>query len=166
MPNEEPSVLDYLKSRLKFWKSSAKVELPPEPIPQAPEKPEAGASQAHELEAEPAPAVRERGPEPEPPQAAALPSRPWPWRSLLALALALAGERLFEPPGKASAGLYLYLLSAAFLGWAILRKEWTLADFPAAEEHEEPFTIRRVSFLLSLPLPSASPRPWNKDMSP
>jgi hypothetical protein len=152
MPNDEPSVLDYLKSRLKFWKRAGKVELPSEPTPPGPEKPEEPAPPVHEFETAPIPVQPEPGHTAETHQAAALLSRPWPWRSLLALALALAAQRLFEPPGKASAGLYLYLLSAAFLGWAILRREWTLADFPAAEEHEEPFTIRRLPFILSIPL--------------
>jgi len=152
MPNEEPSILDYLKSRLKFWERGEKLELPPEPPPPGPELPRKAAAALPVSENKPAPARRKRAPLPEAAQEVAVPPRPWPWRSLLALALALAGQRLFEPPGQAAAGLYLYALSAAFLGWALLRKEWSLADLPASEEQAEPLTIRRLPFILSIPL--------------
>ena len=41
---EEPSILDYLKSRLKFWERGGKIELPAEPEP--PKESSTGASQA------------------------------------------------------------------------------------------------------------------------
>jgi len=152
MPNEEPSILDYLKSRLKFWKRGEKLELPPEPTPERPGGSPTAAAASLAPENEPAPIVPGPVPVPVAAQEAVIPPRPWPWRSLLALALALAGQRLFEPPGHAAVGIYLYLLSAAFLAWAILRKEWTIADLPASEEHPEPLTVRRLPFILSIPL--------------
>src|SRR5512136_3216755 len=114
MPTEEPSILDFLKSRLKFWRKEEKIAIPPE-----------SASKTRGVirvkEAPPAPA---RAGQTKP----AAPHKPIPWRSLLALALALIGQRAFEMPTRqVLPGTILYFLGLAFLVWAILCKEWRLA---------------------------------------
>ena len=131
--NDEPSVLDYLKSRLRFWERHKEGIIPVGPGPVA--QPDAVAAVAGLT------------------QETAAPRRPWPWRSLFALALALGGQYAFEPPNRAaSTGLVLYFISAAFLIWAVLVKEWVIAPLPESEPGDETLKIRRLPFLLSIPL--------------
>jgi hypothetical protein len=142
--NEEPSVLDYIKSKLAPWKHPV-VKLPPaeQTAPeslsdfQTPEKPQ----------------IQEQ-PEPLPPS----PPRPWPWRTLMALVIALFAQRSLEPGSDRSLGLALvvYLLSAVFLGWAFLSGELRLPDMPADERHPEPRTVHATSLLISIPLALAA----------
>ena len=78
----EPSVLDYVKSKLSFGRRP-KIEIPK--------------SQVAESEAESfVPAVVET--EAALPLTISHPSTPFPWLSLAALGLALLGQRMFEPP--------------------------------------------------------------------
>jgi hypothetical protein len=129
---EEPSVLDYLKSRLTPWKGTS-VEIPLAP------------PQAEGAAAYPAPFDTAAEPGAAPlPAAAAQPSpgpvdgsdseRPvfsLPWRALAALLFALVAQSALEPPGRSLlTGVLLYLLAAAWLVWANLRREWTLAPIP------------------------------------
>lgn len=154
MPEKEPSVLDYLKSRVKFWEKPAEDLVPPRS--QQGKKTRAKARQ--EVASKPAgtrPIKKGQKAAASSPKAqeALVPSKPLPWRSLLAVAFALAGQRTFEPPTRgASLGLYLYVLSAAFLLWAILRKEWELAALPAMEPGDEPFTVRRLPLIFAFVL--------------
>ena len=122
---EEPSVLDYLKSKLRFWKRGAAIEIPAaEPAGREPEP---------EAELEPRPGV------------------PWPWRSLLALALALVGQRLFEPPTRAAwTGIAFYIAAAGLLIWACLRGEWTLSSLPESVDRADPLTFRRIPMILAV----------------
>ncbi len=115
---EEPSVLDFVKSKLRFW-GTDKVELPP--------------SDEFLTEREPA-SVPARG--------------SIPWRSLLAVFLALAGQRTFEPPNQNwMVGIGFYLISAAFLIWASLRSEWKLTPIMAAEDRIDPLSVRLTALL-------------------
>ena len=134
MNMEEPSVLDYLKSKLKFWKRGEKIQIPmPEPTAPAPQ-PDGSTSSLQGLQ----PAAPAR-------------AFAWPWRSLLALGLALTGQLLFEPPGQAAfAGTVLYVFGAALLIWATLRGEWTLIDLPISESRNDPLTFRRLPMILAI----------------
>lgn len=127
---EEPSVLDYIKSKLKFWQRREKIGIPGAEIMD-----ETGKSIAfvepstfHPSNLQPATA--------------------WPWRSLLALTLALGGQRAFEPSGSSlGLGFALYLVAATMLIWAYWRGEWTLASQPSSEFRADTFKIGRVTFL-------------------
>lgn len=142
--NEEPSVLDYIKSKLAPWKHPV-VKLPPaeQTAPeslsdfQIPEKPQI------QEQLEPLPSS---------------PPRLWPWRTLLALVIALFAQRSLEPGPDRSLGLALvvYLLSAVFLGWAFLSGELRLPDLPADERYPEPRTVHATSLLISIPLALAA----------
>ncbi|MFH2040348.1 MAG: glycosyltransferase family 39 protein [Chloroflexota bacterium] len=115
---QEPSVLDYVRSKLKFWRSE-KLELPPDD------------DNLTEPESEPVPG---RG--------------RVPWRSLLAVVLALIGQRTFEPPSQNwMVGIGFYLMSAAFLIWAILRSEWKLAPIRSAEVSLDPQSVRLTALI-------------------
>lgn len=117
---EEPSVLDYVKSKLRFWRLE-KIELRTSDTTLA------------EPESDPDPIVQ-RG--------------RFPWRSLLAVLLASVGQRTFEPPNQNwMVGAGFYLLSAAFLIWAVVRSEWGLAPIRAAEAHIDPLSVRMTGLL-------------------
>src|SRR5574342_392846 len=111
---DEPSILDYLKSRLS-WRGGPRLEIPPEAQPEQAELPPPA-------------------PEPEPTPR----GRRFPWRTLVALLLAFIAQRSLEPPradpnATALLGAFFYLaaIGVALMAW--LRGEWTLAPLPATE---------------------------------
>ena len=122
--SEEPSLLDYLKSKLKFWEQGQKIEIPvlEQEMPPL-------------FEDEP-PGLWAEGQEPvEKPQRKTALAFQWPWCSLIALVFALLGQRALEPfPHRSvAAGLVLYGIGLAWLIFACLRKEWTLAPYPETD---------------------------------
>ena len=144
---QEPSLLDFLKDRLKFWKRGQKLELP--------------AAQPVETPAE---IEKTRLPEPEEPDVVVKTwekvshAGAWPWRSLLALVFALFGQRLFEPsPTRtATAGLVMYGFALAWLVLAIIKKEWNLAEYPDSGYAQDSRKVRRVPLILSIVLSVAA----------
>jgi hypothetical protein len=78
----------------------------------------------------------------------------WPWRSVLAISFALLAQRALEPsPDRTwTLGVLLYLVSAGWLAWAVLRGEWQIVPFKRIERREDPFTIRQAALWISLPL--------------
>ncbi len=142
--NEEPSVLDYIKSKLTPWKYPA-VKLSPDELAAPELLPESQTPQEPQIQ--------------EPPEPIPTPQhRPWPWRTLLALVIALFAQRSLEPGPDRSLGmaLVIYLLSAVFLGGAFLTGELRLPDMPADERHPEPQTVHTTSLLISIPLALAA----------
>jgi len=167
MPTEEPSVLDVVKSRLKFWDRGPKVEIPP--LPDAPVKgrkkaapararsagPKGEASQAVQpakpVRAVKTAAARKRAVpvEEQPAVEAPHPGLSVPWRSLLALVVALSAQTSFELRNYHFA-IFLYVLAGLLLAWGMLRKEWALAALPPTEPRQEALTYRRWPLLLSV----------------
>jgi hypothetical protein len=137
--NQEPSVLDYVRSAFRDWKSftaflRALTGLgSAAPLPVVTRQPERAAASCVE-------------------------SRPLtlPWRSLIALVCALIGQRTFEPPHfqGATLGVVFYLIALGWLCWAWLRGEWTLAPWrPAEAQEDEALTLsREAARLLGLGL--------------
>ncbi len=136
---QEPSVLDYVKSIFKDWKSfvgflralfdAARWEefnrhfveaMPPEPLP------------------------------PEPPVLPAEGQAVFPWRAALALFLALVGQWFLEAGVRnAAAGILFYALAVALAVWSARRGEWILASPPAATQRRaEALTVRLLPFLI------------------
>jgi 4-amino-4-deoxy-L-arabinose transferase-like glycosyltransferase len=145
--NKEPSVLDYLKDRLKFWKRGQKVELPTA-VSNLPETVE---EHVPEMESEEPDVVLRTW-------AKVSQTNPWPWRSLLALFFALLGQRAFEPsPDRtATVGLVLYGFALAWLILAYLRKEWRLTPYPETENGSDPWRVRRLPLILAIILSGAA----------
>jgi len=152
---EEPSILDYLKSRLKFWEHRQGSK----PIP-------GGTGMAPVVEAK-LPAVRKESPR----QAQAETSDSleqtlkisprryrWPWRSLLALFFALLGQRTFEPSGTRSIlpGLIFYGFGLAWLILAMLRKEWVPSAYPDTGAHSDTLKVRRLPLIIAVILSAAA----------
>jgi len=138
---KEPSVLDYLKSRLSLGRRS-KIEIPlahPAESAAEPTVPELVGAQAVQ-----------------PPPLKRAPAAPFPWLSLLCVGLALLAQWTFEPPHPtpdpaALSGVALYLLALAFLLWAILRGEWRLSPLGESSSGSDPGTFGRLAFWLSIP---------------
>jgi hypothetical protein len=164
--SEEPSVLDYVRSRLMPWKYE-RVEIPPSPEDEA----RAFSAAASSAAASPSPQdaadqavapladvvavkmVQEEvwespGPAPSSDLSPVPTHYGWPWRSLAALLFALAGQLSWEPPEPAALqGVILYALAAALLIWAIFRGEWQLAPYrPDRLDQADPLTVRRLEF--------------------
>jgi hypothetical protein len=147
---EEPSVLDYLKSKLKFWEHGGEIEIPAESEP--PEASDRDVPKAAEMRASVLPHGQDSTAEP-PKKETAEPNH-WPWRALLALALALLAQRSWEPaPDRtATVGLFLYALSLALLVWAYFRHEWSLSPLPETGLGADMLQVRRLPLILGISL--------------
>jgi hypothetical protein len=132
---EEPSVLDYVKARLKFWQVGGKIELPAEPSKREAGKP---AARPQSMSAQTSPAR-------------VSPLRGLPWRSILALVFALLGQIAFEPTKTRSLalGLVLYAISLAWLVLAILRQEWTGSPLREAGRGSDTLRIHPLPLALA-----------------
>lgn len=138
---EEPSILDYLKSKLRFWVRGQKIELNKSiPAFSLPVEEESQGLQ---------PGIPE---EAEKPRVKPFQARAWPWRSLIALVFALLGQRAFEPSPSRSAipGLLFYGFGFAWLILAVLHKEWTLAPYPETGTGSDELRVRRVPLILGV----------------
>ncbi|RMF44282.1 MAG: hypothetical protein D6755_09345, partial [Anaerolineae bacterium] len=118
---EEPTVLDYVKSKLFFWRAE-RLHLPDT-----------------EPETQTAPPV----------EPAAVDSHPWravPWASLLALGFAILGQLAFEPPDRSwKGGLAFYAGALCLLALARRRGEWKLpgaAPIPLSRPLPQPLPLR------------------------
>ena len=153
---EEPSVLDYLKSRLKFWENGEKIRIPDEfDLPKyAPSE----AFRSVELQPSALPGGQDSLAMAKPPQVKPAEPNRWPWRSLLALALALLAQRSWEPmPNRtAGVGLLLYALALALLVWALINKEWSLAPLPETSTTSDMLQVRWVPLVVAIPLTLAA----------
>jgi 4-amino-4-deoxy-L-arabinose transferase-like glycosyltransferase len=138
----EPTVLDYVKSIFKDWRSftaflrawTGRADTTQFVETSAPE------SESSPTSAE------------SPITSYQLPSA-FPWRSLLALSIALFAQRFLEPPThSAQLGVPLYLAALAILVWAFLRGEWTPAPLPAAQTNADPLGVRMVELIIALAL--------------
>jgi hypothetical protein len=152
---QEPSILDFLKSKLNPGESP-KIELPEEPKQRKPSKKK-----------------EEPPPVPAPVKEKTYFFKNLPWRSLLALGFMLFAQVALNPtflglaktggenvdslhntnPTQAIAiGTFLYFSGFLFLLWAVLSKEWTFEDMPAEEIVAEPMTLYTRWLWVALPL--------------
>ncbi len=142
----EPSVLDYVKSKIYFWRgeqidipaADAYVELdmaaaPPPPDPPAPRPPAPRLPASHA---------------PFPPGAG------WTLvRAFVTLALAFLAQRALDPPHRSvTTGVFFYLLAAGWLVWSSLRGEWKLASPPPVKQQTDPLTVRLPGLWICIPL--------------
>ncbi len=149
---EEPSVLDYLKSKLKFWGHAEKIQIPAEAeLPQ-----ETPLEIAQPVEVQPAVLLVEQDSiaMAKPPREKPAEPNRWPWRSLLALALALIAQRSWDSPTNRTAivGLALYAFALALLVWSFLSKEWNLAPLPETGTVSDALKVRWLPLIVAIPL--------------
>jgi 4-amino-4-deoxy-L-arabinose transferase-like glycosyltransferase len=145
-PIEGPSVLDYIKSRLKFWSHEEKIAFPVDSAAAV----EKTLSPAEETEVKPVLAPEAQVAVVELPKQKNL----WPWRSLVALALALFAQRSWEPsPNRtATMGLVFYAASLAMLAWAYWSREWTPTPLPESGVEKDDLRIRLVPLIVGIPI--------------
>ncbi len=135
---EEPSVLDYVKDKLAFWKRSPKIELP-ETIEEEDLAQEPNDDGQGEIK-------------PASPKAAA--RLKLPWGALLVLMLALLAQVLLEPRPDRNwvNGAILYLIAAAAAVVGYVRNEWTLAEYPPEETPDIQYQIRTTPLIIGVVL--------------
>ena len=140
---EEPTLLDYVKSRLKFWELSSAVTVLAQPAASTVLKTETGGplDETAPLEVLPPPA-------PPPPPAQPRPAFPFPWRTLLPFGLALLAQISLEPRKDWHIGIVLYGLAFLWLALANWRGEWRPELAPESPVQPQPF-IFRPFFLLA-----------------
>jgi len=162
---EEPSVLDYLKSKLMPWRQEA-LEIPPaEPLEQETDDQAAMQGEAYGGADEPGTgpmistqvefAEAPRGTQPATPAAPpAIRTGRWPWRALIAVGLALIAQLSLEPGPDRTwiTGAGLYIVAGAIFAWAYWRREWQEIMPPETSAGRDPLTVRRPYLLIGLPL--------------
>ncbi len=136
---KEPSVLDYVKSKIFFWRDEV-VEIPwPDAEPQTddfleivqglPLDAEAPSAQPEEIDRDLSSAfdlIRWAG-----------------WWAVLSLGLALFAQRALEPPERGlTAGIVLYALAAGLIVWAQLRGRLKLPETASVALEVIPFGVR------------------------
>ena len=158
---KEPSVLDFLKSRLNPWQKE-KIQIPSDvetsestaaaPQPQASSadisadisEPDVRASMAGFENSSEADGMRTVTIK------LRLPAR-IPWRTILALLVAIIAQRVLEPPAAAipfAVGFYIFAL--ALLVWAHFDGEFSLPDAESVSEQVDPQTYRRNTLLFAI----------------
>ncbi len=126
----EPTVLDYVKSRIFFWRGERieipsgeppELDFPGEVKPRLDRPSEASVALESALEDDLRPLAETPHREP---------INWWPVaRLLIPLVLALFGQRMLEPPERSVAtGVIMYALAAAWIVWASWRGEWLLPE--------------------------------------
>ncbi len=141
---KEPSVLDYLKSKLFFWRFES-IEIPAlnNDTGYVDESPTSLAE---------FPIVDSVSPHSKSDQAG-LPLIRWQgWWVLPVLGLALIAQRFLEPPQRnVVAGVVFYLAAASMLIWGLLRKSDPVHDISAQlQSAKVPLTIRALMLGISL----------------
>jgi hypothetical protein len=145
---KEPSVLDYVLSKLFPWRGE-KIVIPPpdaEPVELS----------INPVEIEPLVGM-ETTPDvtkaPAPIPAAVKVEWSFPWRSLAALAMALAAQFNLEPPQRDTTfAIGLYAIAAALLVWAILSKEWPIIPLRPDRPETVSLSFGRMAGLAVIPL--------------
>jgi hypothetical protein len=147
----EPSVLDYIKEKLIFWrKGSLKIPTLEEIRVEQP-----GSENQDLLQ----PSFG-----PELPSLSQLPAFPafrlpditeihLPWRALIGFVLALIAQRSLEPPQTdTKTAVIFYVLAFILVIWSFITKEWRLAELPVDEPSTDEFKFRWEFILAVLPL--------------
>lgn len=134
----EPSILDYLKSKLGMT-DGEKIEFPSDEF--------AVPAALYESEE-----TQDTDSKPETFQPSHLLTGGFPWRSLLALLLALMGQAAFEPPRHSGgAGIILFFAAFIALGFAYKLKEWRLPVLRDDEFPLDDLLFKKKAFFWALP---------------
>lgn len=137
----DPTILDYVKEKLTFWKKGT-LHIPT--------LEEARASDGWMLK----PTEMMAEPEPAEPNRVILELQEikLPWRALIGIVLAIFAQVLVERGEfKTPVVLGLYGLSLAFCVWAYLKDEWVLQDIPEDVAEEGRFKINYFYLIAAAP---------------
>ncbi|MCX6067022.1 MAG: hypothetical protein NT121_14915, partial [Chloroflexi bacterium] len=139
---KEPSILDYLKSRLNPWQKE-KIEIPRE-TPGPENQNQGGVGDVVQVSTQGEDGVREITIK------LRLPVNV-PWRTFLALVLALIAQRTLEPPvDSIPMAVGLYVFAVFFLGWATFINEFALPALPESETQTDPQFFHRNLLISSI----------------
>jgi hypothetical protein len=134
---EEPSVLDYVRSKLnpRKW---GKIEFP-----QAEQ-----AGPLNDIAAETQPSSLS-----EPLEAVERPQSRFPWRVVGAMVFALIAQNMLEPPGRNSTtGIFFYSIAASLILWSMLSKELILPEVKADNPVPMSLQVRKGLMWILLPM--------------
>ncbi len=138
--DHEPSILDYLLSKIQFWKKTG-IQIPKSSMPVFDES--TGLIEEKILIEEEDQSTKDEG-ELEPSKESVVSNlstvkSPFPWRVFLALCIALVAQLSLEPKVNRSwlPGAVLYLISGGLLIWSILRNEFSTANFPGPDNIDQ-----------------------------
>jgi hypothetical protein len=137
---DEPSVLDYFKSKLSPWKhkpvviENVGIEQITEPNTDGLEPREVV---SQEVAVSPRPVTH----------------KSWPWRSLVTLVLALLAQMMLNPRPERTwqVGAALYLIAFAWMVYTTLKNEWLVAPLLEAETRADTLTGKLLPLAISLP---------------
>ena len=164
---EEPSVLDWLKEKLAFWRHRNPVTADEDRLPLE----EPGSIRLIEAEAlgdQTIVAKSEEYFQSEPPlrvvaeieevsSKTLLPGKKkkvqyrLPWRAILAVVSGLIGQQMLGPEIRnVTIGIIFYGFAISFLIWGLIVKEWVLCDLPEIISEGGSHPFRRGMFLLAI----------------
>ena len=159
---EEPSVLDYVKSLLRFG-NGERIRIPGEEkglLKEPVQERHAFVTETPVLR--PVDDLRQdlsfvEAPDTEVrPIAVSIseePIPPFPWRSLLAFLLAWIAQATFEPPHTSTAiGVAFYIAAFAVLALALRHEEWKLPSLAPTLDRTDPLTYRGLPLILGVGL--------------
>lgn len=157
---KEPSVLDYLKSRLNPWQKE-KIQIP-RAAETDDEAGQALITPVESLTSEELETQTELRPVEQAEAQVASPaglqlSLQAPWRTVIALCVALIAQRKFEPPVDSIAiNIGLYLAAVLLLGWAYFDGEFSLPTASEVTPQHDPLTYHRNSLIGAVVLAAAA----------
>ncbi|MDD5367665.1 MAG: glycosyltransferase family 39 protein [Anaerolineaceae bacterium] len=179
----EPTVLDYVKAKLTFWRPS-NLHIPPaddseflEPAEDA--RPgvgrgflSGGSGTGIDSRTQPGEFLGDSGDwlptlerdsqaasmvEEAPEELPRLSQGTFPWRISLALILALSAQIWLNPPSRSvMAGVIAYLLAAGFAIWGLISSEWVLAPLPPDERSTRSVWVRLTPLVGGLVMAAAT----------
>ena len=153
---QEPSVLDYVKSRLFFWRG-VKIEIPEEVgdthVFIASEDKVGGTDIYEALDAQ----ISTDGDESFWLKKHLLTENRGKLRAalagFLALVFAFLAQLALEPPSRnTEIAIFFYGISGGILLVLAIKGYWSLADIPKAEQQIDPLTVNKIALWLSIPL--------------
>ena len=145
---DDPSVLDYFKSLLTFWRSPP-LQIPVEEIEVGSESNDSYDDQRechHEEVWGGDDQILEIQPHSQSIDIKSRDKQQFPWRSIIALILALAAQFSLEPGPDRTwiTGAILYFSAAITLVWAYVRDEFKPAPIPEADHSIDPMSVRKI----------------------
>jgi hypothetical protein len=133
----EPTVLDYLKAKIQFWK---KTDL------RFPEQDKSRELEQNTVLVEGVPQIGGDTANGSP----FFQSVRIPWQTLVGFLSAIIAQVLLEPPNPSkTAAFAIYIFAFLMLGWSILRKELTTPDSLTHSDTEWPVYKMRLPFLVA-----------------
>lgn len=144
---EEPSVLDYIKEKLTFWKESS-IKVPP-PLE---EETSFGDSSVNMHDSDRMPLGEDMGQGEKPPRSVGY----WPsglFLILSSLILALIAQSLLEPPGRIwKVGMFVYAIAALLIGAAYFRDHVAFATVSEDDQDASDFSFYLPELVVGLVL--------------